>query len=86
MDVPYEVPVGQLGVFGGVGLDGGKCGRHFPARIGGQLADNFTNEESIVEVVGSARREEHSSLLVLLACVTPSLPVLAMILAATSHS
>jgi hypothetical protein len=66
MVVPDEVPVGELGVLGGVRLDRGQRARHLPAGVGRQLADNLAHQESIVEVGGSGRRQGHVALLVLL--------------------
>ncbi len=86
MNVPDEVPVGELGVLGGVCLDVSKRPRHFPTSIRHQFADYLSDEKSIVEVSSGCGREGDVAFLVLLACVEREVPALPMMDADTSHS
>lgn len=86
MNVPNEVPVGQLGVLGRIGLDVPQSPRHFSAGICHQLADYLSDEESIVEVGSGCWREGDVALLVFLPCVERVVPALPMMSADTNHS
>lgn len=53
MKLPYEVPVGEFGVFGVVGFDVEQCGREFGFGVGDYPADDLSDNETIFEVVGN---------------------------------
>lgn len=66
-EIPYEVPVGEFGVLGGILFDCCECAWYFFARICCYFADDLSNQEPIVEVIGDIWWQSHVSFLVLLA-------------------
>ena len=85
-EIPYEVPVSEFGVLGGVLFDCCECTWYFFTRICGYFADDLADQESIVEVIGDVWWQSDVSFLVLLAWVGREVPVFEIMLDETSHA